>query len=271
MKYLPMPDGAGDDVIRRQCRKTGWAGRETQWLAAAAEYRRLRGNPWTILPVGFTGADEIALHDLYDTRARSGPIARIRRPTVPFKSCPLCGSLGGRSLDHALPRSLFPEFSILRENLVPACTMCNTDEKGETYRGCRPERFIHPYYDRWASQPLWRVSFGLDLDALEFEPEALPTLPRDRRRIVGFHVRTLLGKEWRDSVRREWGPLPARLRMRVGAVPSDNDVRGEIEMRLADAILVNDVNCWAAGFLRGVLADPRIISKLAERVRELPA
>ena len=265
-----MPVDAGDIVILRQCRRPGWAGREARWLAAAAEYRRLRGNPWTVLPAGFTGADVTALHDLYDTRARNGPIARIRRPAVPFKSCPLCGSLGGRSLDHALPRSLFPEFSILRENLVPACTICNTDEKGGTYRGRRPERFIHPYYDRWASRPLWRVRFGPDLEALEFKPEPLPTLPRKRRQIVDFHVRTLLGKEWRDSVRREWGPLPARLRMRVGSVPNDDDVRREIEVRLADAVLVNDENCWVAGFLRGVLADPLVISKLTQRVRALP-
>lgn len=271
MKHLPMPADAGDDVIRRQCRKAGWGGREARWLAAAAKYRGLRGNPWKVFPADFADADKIALRALYDTRSKNGPIARIRRPTVPFKSCPLCGSLGGRSLDHALPRSLFPEFSILRENLVPACTICNTDEKGGTYRGRRPERFIHPYYDRWASRPLWQIRFGPDLDALEFNPEALPTLQRRRRRIVDFHVRTLLGKEWRDSVRREWGSLPARLRMRVGAMPSDDDVSNEIEIRLRDAVFVNDENCWAAGFLRGVLSDQRVISKLAERVAALPA
>lgn len=270
MKYLPLPADAGDNVIRRQCLKSGWASREALWLAAAADYRLHKGDPWKVFPAGFTGADADALFALYDTRAKGGPIARIRRPTVPFKSCPLCGSPGGRSLDHALPRSLFPEFSILRENLVPACTMCNTDEKGGTYRGSRPERFIHPYYDRWASRPLWRVCFGSDLDALDFQPEALPTLPQRQRRIVAFHVGTLLGKEWRDFVRREWGSLPARLRLRVGGAPSD-DIRSEIEMRLEDAILVNDTNCWDAGLLRGVLADQRVISKLVERVRALPA
>lgn len=271
MKHLPMPADAGDGVILRQCRKPGWAARQVDWLAAAATYRRFHGNPWRVRPAGFTGADEAALFALYDTRSRGGVIARIRRPATPFKSCPTCGSLGGRSLDHALPRGLFPEFSIFRENLVPACTMCNTDEKGGTYRGRWPERFIHPYYDRWASRPLWRIQFGADLDALTFAPVGLPTLPRGRRRIVDFHVRTLLGKEWRDSVRREWGSLPARLRLRIGAAPNDDDVRRELEIRLADAIEINDVNCWEAGFLRGALADLAVIAKLADRVRALPA
>lgn len=271
MKHLPMPADAGDDAILRQSRRAGWGGLQVRWLAAAAEYRRLQGNPWTVFPAAFTAAERRLLNDLYDMRASNGPIARIRRPAVPFKSCPLCGSLGGRSLDHALPRRLFPEFSILRENLVPACTMCNTDEKGGTYRGRRPERFIHPYYDRWASRPLWRIAFGADLDALTFSPEALPTIGRSRRRIVDFHVKTLLGKEWRDSVRREWGSLPARLKLRVGAVPTDEEVRGELETRLADAIEVNDHNCWDAGFLRGAIAAPAVITKLAERVQALPA
>ncbi|WP_143523685.1 HNH endonuclease [Pararhizobium arenae] len=271
MKYLPLPPGAGDGVIMRQCRKPGWALRQARWLASAATYQRFHGNPWRILPAGFTGADADALFGLYDSRGGSGPIARIRRPAIPYQSCPMCGSLGGRSLDHALPRSRFPEFSILHENLVPACTMCNTDEKGGTYRGIRrPERFIHPYYDRWASRALWRIEFGPDLDALQFKAVSLPTLSRLRRHIVDFHVQTLLGKEWRDSVRREWGPLPANLRRRVGAAPSVDEMRAELEIRLNDAIACYGDNCWDAGFLRGVLADPAVVAKLILRVQALP-
>lgn len=270
MKHLPLPVDAGDEIITRQCLRPGWAARQARWLAAAATYRRFRGNPWRVRPAGFTGVDEAALYALYDSRGRSGPINRIRRPAIPFKSCPMCGSLGGRSLDHALPRAQFPEFSILRENLIPACTMCNTDEKGGTYRGRRPERFIHPYYDRWASRPLWRIEFGPDLDALRFEPAALPTLPRIRRRIVDFHVKKLLGKEWRDSVRREWGPLPASLRRRLGGAPTAAAMRDELETRLHDAIDAYGVNSWNAGFLRGVLANGAVIAKLVQRVGAIP-
>jgi hypothetical protein len=173
-------------------------------------------------------------------------------------------------LDHALPLKDFPEFSILRENLVPACSMCNSDEKRGIYRGpTRRERFIHPYYDRWASKALWRIQFDPDLDVLQFEPVPLPTLRPFERLVVGFHVKTLLGKEWRDAVRREWGPLPASLRRRLGAAPTEDAIRGELENRLLDAVDYYDVNCWDAGFLRGVLADPLVIAKLAERIRAL--
>ncbi|MEG3147851.1 HNH endonuclease signature motif containing protein [Sphingomonas sp. RT2P30] len=271
MKFLPFPADAGDAIIIQQCRRPGWAAREAQWLAAAANYRRFRGNPWQVRPAGFDDADANALFALYDTRGRSGPINRIRRPAIPFKSCPMCGSLGGRSLDHALPRRQFPEFSILRENLVPACESCNSGEKGDTYRGTWPARFIHPYYDRWASKALWRIEFDPDLDVLQFEPEALPDLPRGRRRIVDFHVKTLLGTDWRDSVRREWSPLPAKLRRRLGPATTAAAVQAELEIRLQDATDTYGINSWDAGFLRGALADPLVIDKLVMRIRALPA
>lgn len=272
MKFLPLPVDAGDAIITRQCSRPGWAAREALWLAAAANYRRFRGNPWRVCPAGFDVADADALFALYDTRGHSGPIDRIRRPAVPFKSCPMCGSLSGRSLDHALPRRRFPELSIIRENLVPACSSCNSGEKGGTYRGSRrPARFIHPYYDRWASRALWRIEFDPDLDILQFEPAALPHLPRGRRRIVDFHVKTLLGKDWRESVRREWGPLPAKLHRRLGPDPTAAAVRAELEIRLDDATDTYGVNSWDAGFLRGALASPFVIDKLVDRIGALPA
>ncbi|MBY5868470.1 hypothetical protein [Rhizobium leguminosarum] len=270
MNHLPFPEATGDQIIIAQCKKAGWAVTEARWLAAAALYRRFNGNPWKVSPASFTKSEKKKLYALYDSRSQGGPISRLRRPNTPFKSCPMCGSLGGRSVDHALPRIFFPEFSVMRENLVPACDMCNSTQKGDTYRGSRPERFIHPYYDRWASQPLWRVAFQPDLDVLQFEPVALPTLPRRKRIIVSFHVRNLLGADWRDSVRRAWTPMPSILHRRLGACPTEQAVRAELEHQLKDSADFYGVNSWHAGFLRGVLADPLVVAKLTDLVRTLP-
>ncbi|MFC7064284.1 hypothetical protein [Brucella rhizosphaerae] len=106
---------------------------------------------------------------------------------------------------------------------------------------------------------------------MQFKAVALPMLSRNRRLIVDFHVQTLLGKEWRDSVRRHWGPLPAKLHRRVGAAPTVDVMRAELEIQLRDAIDFYGVNCWDAGFLRGVLADPLVVAKLILRVQALPA
>ncbi|ANL23164.1 hypothetical protein AMJ96_CH03490 [Rhizobium sp. N113] len=270
MIHLPFPEDAGDQIIIEQCRKPGWATVEERWLAASASYRKYNGNPWRVLPASFSEIEQKTLYDLYDNRAQGGPISRIRRPEEPFPSCPMCGSLGGRSIDHALPRRYFPEFSIVRENLVPACDMCNSIQKGEDYRGVRPERFIHPYFDRWASQALWRVEFDSDLDVLKFKPIPLPTLPRRKQVIVGFHVTSLLGADWRDSVRRAWGPMPSVLRRRLSVPPDEQTVTTILEGWLHDAIDRYGINCWDAGLLRGLLAEPKAVCKLIERIKSLP-
>lgn len=271
MRFLPFPTGANDDFIIRQCNKKGWEARKSKWLSSAGNYRRFQGNPWKIIPAGFSAVDAEALYALYDTRGQSGPISRIRRPTSPIPSCPMCGSQCSRSLDHALPRRIFPEFSILRENLVPACTSCNSVQKGTIYRGKKePERFIHPYYDQWASGALWRVQFGSDLDALEFKPIALPDLSSEHRCIVDFHVKTLLGSDWSDFVRREWSSIPMKLQRRLRLDLSLETLKRELAIRLEDEIDTGGINSWGAGFLRGVLADDAVIGNLIERIKNLP-
>ena len=47
-------------------------------------------------------------------------------------------------------------------------------------------------------------------------------------------------------------------------------VRGELEQRLADAVDTKGVNSWEAAFHRGARADNDVLSKLAERVSNLP-
>lgn len=271
MKHLQMPAGAGDKVITDQCSKVGWGGFLTRWLTAAAAYRAGRGDPWVMNPANFTPKEKQALSGLYELRRKNGPIKRIRRLPEGSLSCPMCGSPGGRSLDHALPKSEFPEFSILRENLVPACTICNSDEKGARYRGSKPpERPIHPYYDSWASDPIWQVEFGPDLDAVVFRAVPCVAMTVAWYPTVEYHLSQVLGEEWRESSRRYWGSLPLLIRNRAGAATTAKTTRREIACRLAEEIFSHGVNGWQPAFLRGVLNDVRLPKHLSDRVNALP-
>lgn len=66
--------------------------------------------------------------------------------SAPNGKCPLCSQRIVRTLDHFLPKSKYPIYSITPINLVPACTDCNKDKladvptKGE-------EETLHPYFD----------------------------------------------------------------------------------------------------------------------------
>ena len=67
--------------------------------------------------------------------------------------CPYCGGCGEMavddgigSLDHFLPKSRFPVFSVLPANLVPACDVCNKG-MGSRFPTDAFDQPLHPYYD----------------------------------------------------------------------------------------------------------------------------
>lgn len=66
--------------------------------------------------------------------------------------CPYCGILrqSPSALDHFLPRSIFPEYSILSNNLIYICETCNNRaHKGSLINDADGKRiFLNPYTDK---------------------------------------------------------------------------------------------------------------------------
>lgn len=63
--------------------------------------------------------------------------------------CPICDANWGyavRTLDHILPESIFPQFSILPLNLVPTCYRCN-HAKSTTVGYLSNEGVINPFFN----------------------------------------------------------------------------------------------------------------------------
>lgn len=59
--------------------------------------------------------------------------------------CPLCGLGAATTLDHYLPKSLYPVFAVLPTNLVPACDWCQKAKLNACPR--KPEEeTLHPYF-----------------------------------------------------------------------------------------------------------------------------
>jgi hypothetical protein len=94
------------------------------------------------------------LYNLYDTniQLKKG----IKRHTVgqlfvrKGLVCPYCGIKRNytRDLDHYIPRSKYPEFSIMTNNLIFSCPTCNQDYKGDLFVDKNKNRFIlNPYFD----------------------------------------------------------------------------------------------------------------------------
>nr|WP_326188467.1 hypothetical protein [Exiguobacterium indicum] len=60
--------------------------------------------------------------------------------------CPYCGLDKPRTIDHYLPKDIFPEFSIFPLNLIPCCNYCN-QKKGEVWLNGENRKFLNFYTD----------------------------------------------------------------------------------------------------------------------------
>lgn len=110
---------------------------------------------------------------------------RIRN-AAPNNRCPLCGVGNVAHCDHHLPKSRYPDLSILPINLVPACHFCNY-KKREKYPASAGQQTFHPYFDHHLLADAWvRATLNPGPPpALVFDtnpPPAWPPLDHERVR-----------------------------------------------------------------------------------------
>jgi hypothetical protein len=257
MITLPMPSAVDDDAyLSELCRNAVWSTHQAPWLAACAAYRQHGGDPWAFGPTTFNPDVSDEQYALYDSRRSGARMQRIRQ-TPGLLSCPMCGSPTTGGLDHYLPRAVYPEFSIMAANLVPACTHCNSGSKGNTYRGVSPERFIHPYFDALARAPLWQVEIDPPYQAATFRAVPLPGLSDDHATLVVFHLKHILGSQFRLMAERLWATFPQLVRNAIiGPGPvTVADVGDEVSKQLRDTLVSTGLNSWHSAFFRGLQAN----------------
>ncbi|WP_420557655.1 HNH endonuclease [Roseovarius sp.] len=252
MQYLPFPVTAEDDEaeVKKLAKKPEWEPHEAAWLATYRAYLEKSGSPFEVLPHNFGPGVGDRQYSLYDTRKGSGELRRMRRKEG-LKSCPVCGSPVTGDLDHYLPRTNYPEFSIMRANLVPACTHCNSGVKRATVHGGEPRRFIHPYFDDWAGQEVWYVDVLPPFKAARFVPLGVPDLRAPRDEIVEFHLENVLGMQFQLSMATEWSSLPMQIKLRDTEL-SVASVTAQIHQELDVASASKGLNSWHAALYRGI-------------------
>jgi hypothetical protein len=65
---------------------------------------------------------------------------------APLGRCPFCGIGYASTLDHFLPKTKYPQLSVLPINLVPSCKDCNTG-KNNVIPASAKKQSLHPYFD----------------------------------------------------------------------------------------------------------------------------
>lgn len=270
MKYLTLPISAAkdEDIVNQIANDSFWHPHKDEWIAAYRLYQTNGGNPFTVNPHSFSSDIHEQQYKLYDNRKNSDALKQIRHQKG-LNSCPVCGSPATGSLDHYLPRSAYPEFSIMRANLVPACGACNSGMKGSLVKGDDPQRFIHPYFDVWATQEIWYVEICPPYEAATFKPLPAPQLQTPHKQIVEFHLKNVLGKQFYHSMANEWSSLPGQLKLKDPKLTIAS-IKELLEIELRCVKHSDGENCWKAALIRGILRNNAAIKYLKDQALVAP-
>jgi len=112
------------------------------------QYSLAKGVPSLLAPQGYSPEVREALLSNYDQLSSGRSHASLRAELLSLARagrCPMCDGAPVATLDHYLPKSVFPEFSILPKNLIPACYRCNHLKQDTIEENGR--RFLHSYFE----------------------------------------------------------------------------------------------------------------------------
>ena len=159
------------------------------------EYRAARGDAWEVGdPVKLPAKLANAMRAHYESEPEGLEFIKWIRDEGSRDVCPMCGSLGARTADHIFPKEKFPEFAIFSQNLVPACSDCNT-RRGQNYRGdIRDARVLHPYFDDILTQRIAWLRFTGDFEHPLLTIATADTGNPKSNAAIKYHVDNVLEK-----------------------------------------------------------------------------
>lgn len=177
MHSIPPPDIDSEDVFddittaKRQPTRRRLEAARRRVVAAYGMYENAAPSVESLVPATVTNVQRKALHHAYSVE--TAPMLDLREKLnepVMAARCPFCGVSESGTLDHYLPKELYPEFSIFALNLVPSCAKCNTRKRTLIVDEDTDVRlFLHPYFDDIPNQPFLTVRVGLRQGALLLE------------------------------------------------------------------------------------------------------
>lgn len=235
-----------------------------EWKQRVRDYQKNKGNPEVIKEWGrISGGDEKKFINLYSNPkggSTQQPVIRGLRSRT-LQICPACGEDGTpNTLDHYLPKDLFPEFAITAVNLSPMCDICQGEKLTQTVNVANERIFLHPYYDEFMDTQVVVLEFDKPLETPpSFKLRPSPNLDAAQAALVSRHLNGV-GVIWRYNrfFRDEYMRL---LRLTYQIRQSGQDIRVQLEI-FREMASYKSVNSWQHVFYSGVIADDSLMDYL---------
>lgn len=128
--------------------------REKTTLTQQAEEYSLKGKNALLFQIAqsqnvgaLTKDDLINLYDYHFVGKKAGNYYDLQILSAREK-CPFCGGIGRpANLDHFMPKSDYPQFSVFPINLIPSCRDCNMGNKKGRFATAAANQILHPFLD----------------------------------------------------------------------------------------------------------------------------
>jgi hypothetical protein len=240
-----------------------------EWKARVQVYVGAKGNPAIVKPWPGVGPHKKKFQNLYLSPQKNSiqkPVLERLRSRA-LQLCPACGEDGTpNTLDHYLPKEIFPEFSITPANLFPMCDACQGEKSTKTVNADNERLFLHPYFDQFADEQVVVLEIGRPFESpttIVIKPHS--GLDEAQSLLISRHIHELdIARRYHRFFRDEYLHL---LRLVHSSREKGQDVRRNLEM-FREYALSKSANSWRHVFYAGVLADAELMSYL--EIEELP-
>jgi hypothetical protein len=175
--------------------------------------------------------------------------------------CPLCATNQATTIDHYLPRTVYPEFAVLPANLIPSCAYCN-HAKGTAYAADGAALFLHVYFDAIPRDERFlfadaAVDSRTVVVSFRVDPPASIAEPLNQRIITHFARLALATYYINDGVR-EISERQGRLKAMLADGLGPDDVRDYLAQEARSVADATGVNYWKYAVLVALAENPDV-------------
>lgn len=240
-----------------------FTGIAAEWRQRVQDYQTHGGSPQHVPTWAAIHTRRNSFLNLYLVPAESsvqGPVLHAMRRKHGLNFCPACGEPGKpNTLDHYLPKTLYPHLCITPLNLFPMCDACQELKVTKTGDANNPRFFIHPYFDVFVANQVIELVIRPPFASPTFRLRTLPGLTEEQTALVDCHVRELqIEQRFADYFTGQY----LRLLRNVSSLrASRQDVRAVLT-GFRDAVAPAGANVWDHVFYVATVADAQLMAYL---------